>query len=154
MCYGQGVIKFRLSSDSNNKAVPQNILRITQSSKEILYVYQRYSNLCSTGCESAQLSLDWKYLSFYSQNKLCQCELGGNRMLWGHFMKWQNQGFAAPSSLLKNPDCHKKLFLLCQCNFHWFQCIRGLNSIYTANLIGINGLKKILLTDLKHFSTW
>lgn len=39
MCYGQGLIKFGLSSDSNNKAVPENILHVTQSSKEILCVY-------------------------------------------------------------------------------------------------------------------
>lgn len=68
-------------------------------------------------------------------------------MLWGYFIKWQNQGFAALSSLLKNPA-------FAQRNFRWFQCIGGLNLIYTAQLIGIPGLNKILLSDLKGFSNW
>lgn len=49
MCYGQGAIKFGLSSDSSNKAVHYNILHVTQSSKEILCICKRYYSFCSTG---------------------------------------------------------------------------------------------------------
>lgn len=50
MCYGQGGIKLGLNSESSNKVLCYNILRITQFFKEILCVYSRYYSLCRTGC--------------------------------------------------------------------------------------------------------